>query len=100
MVTPKFIMESLFADASDTNYDRTIDSARNVISTLDNPCDVATTFLALTTKLKGLQMEYYRLPVIDGYCFNLVTPHRDRIQRRIDTLEGERGVFLEPYASS
>ncbi len=95
MSTPKFEMESSFSDASDINYDRAIDSTRKVIGTRVNPCDVASDFSALVTKLKGLKMEYYRLPVIEGYCFNLVTPNRDRIQRRIDTLEGEQGVFFE-----
>lgn len=95
MSVPKFEMESSFSDASDTDYDRSIDTTRGTIRTRVNPCDVYSDFSSLIAKLTGLKREYYRRPCIEGYCFLLFTPHRDRIQRRIDTLAGEQGVFFE-----
>ncbi len=91
--TSKAPMQAEFSDFdSNQVYDRSIATAKNRMKTLD-PCSSMREMSALLSKLSAQQGEYYRVPLPEGYCLGLMTPHRSRISRRISALTLERDTY-------
>ncbi len=86
-------MNSIFSDASNSSYDQTIELYRKKTKDSCSPCETYEHLATLTAELVRLKGEYRTRPCFEGFCFYLFTPHKSRIQKRIDSLEAEQKAF-------
>ena len=84
-----------YKDAGDTDYDKEIEKTREIMKTCDpeQSCREMRKVIATLFRIKNT---YYSRPCIEGYCFNIFTPHRSKIQRRITDLSVELEVVHKP----
>lgn len=85
-------MVSTFPDASDSSYDKRIQETRIIVEE-HNVCQAVEDFRLLIEDLEKLKMAHNPTPCVEGACFGMWTPHRDRIKRRINVLKEEGEVY-------
>lgn len=84
-------MQNSFSDTSDTDYDRAIADTRKRMERCE-PCSNDRELLSLITRLEQMKQTYYTVPCLEGYCLGLFTPHRQRIDRRINAFKEEQKI--------
>ena len=86
-------MASSFPDL-DVNhgYDKVIQETKGRMENCD-PCQAKEEIQYLIHRLKQIKGEYRSRPCKEGYCFNIFTPHKDRIDRRILAFESEKELL-------
>ncbi len=94
MSIPESRLHATFTDASDTDYDKLVETTRKKMKNSDPTTSLREISVAISM-LKNLRTEYRIRPCFEGYCFGVVTPHRSRIDRRIQALEAEKTTFHE-----
>lgn len=99
---PDYSMRAFFHDTNlKVDYDRKIEDTRSRMQTSCNPCQSLREMQTLVNSIKtGDLPRYYSRPCIEGFCwsslFSFMTPHRSRINRRIQTLEQEIQSIHQP----
>lgn len=83
-----------FNDTKDnTDYDKAIMHTKTTIKASHDPCQSFEMISQLIATLNIMKSNYMPRPCIAGGCLGVFTPHRDRIDRRIERIKEEKTQY-------
>jgi len=81
-----FHLRTSFHDRSDADYDDLIRQGEEEINKKQQTFEKCLRLQTLIDDIVNKKAEYHPRPCVEGWCFGTMTPHRSRIDRRIESL--------------